>query len=49
MTRGFAALFVFLAASVVWAQEPNRRSDDDFRWDSAEARQEQRERIRQAR
>ena len=52
MTRGFAALFVLLAASVVWAQEPNRRSDDDFRWDPAEARearQEQRERIRQAR
>lgn len=52
MTRGFAALFVLLAASVVWAQEPNRRSNDDFRWDPAEARearQEQRERIRQAR
>jgi hypothetical protein len=49
VTRGIAALFVLLAASVVWAQEPNRRSDDDFRWDSAEARQEQRQRIREAR
>jgi hypothetical protein len=49
VTRGFAALFALLAASVVWAQEPDRRSDDDFRWDSAETRQQQRERIREAR
>jgi hypothetical protein len=48
VTRRFAVLFV-LAASVAWAQEPNRRSDDDFRWDRGEARQEQRERIREAR
>jgi hypothetical protein len=49
VTRRFAALFVLLAASTVWAQEPNRRSDDDFRWDPAEARQEQRQRAREAR
>jgi hypothetical protein len=49
VTRGFVALFVFLAASVVWAQEPNRRPEDDFRWDPGETRQQQRQRIREAR
>ena len=49
MTRRFAVLFVLLGASVAWAQEPNRRPDDDFRWDRNEARQEQRQRIQEAR
>lgn len=49
MTRGFAALFVLLAATMAWAQEPNRPSNDDFRWDQPESRQQQRERAREAR
>ena len=49
MTLRLAALFVVLAASVAWAQEADPRPGDDFRWDRGEARQEQRERIREAR
>ena len=49
MTRGFAALFVFLAASMAWAQEPKPPSNDDHRRGPAESRQEQRQRMREAR
>src|SRR6188508_3835040 len=49
VTRGFAALFVLLAASMAWAQEPNPSSSNDYRHDPAESRQEQRQRMREAR
>jgi hypothetical protein len=49
VTRGLAVLFVLCALTPVWAQEAERSTDDDFRWDPAEARQERRERIREAR
>lgn len=49
MTRAIAALVVLLAVSSAWAQTPERRPDDDFRWNPAETRQERRERLRQAR
>ncbi len=49
MTRGIAALVVLLAVSSAWAQTPEGRPNDDFRWDPAETRQERRERLRQQR
>ena len=51
MTRGIAALFVFFAVSVAWAQEPTR-TPDDFSWERSErarAREERRERMQEAR